>query len=231
MQKDDLTTIGFAAVVCLIASLGLAGVRTALKPLQDLNVRVDEQIQILKALRPDFKPDGTALTDEEVEQYWTAGKPDKTLIPAYFSNNVTTNLVVLEEGGTNSLYTLSKDGEPVAYAFPAQGKGLWSTIKSVVGLEKDLATIRGITFFGHAETPGLGGECSKPWFQSQWQGKLAFAEGAPVQIKVDKGKADPSDPSAVDGMSGATITGNGIQKFVYTTYKEYNSAVFTDMRK
>ena len=152
------------------------------------------------------------------------------MIPDYFANNVTTNIVELEEGGPSPLYTLSKDGEPVAYAFPAEGKGLWSTIKSVVGFEKDLATVRGVTFFGHAETPGLGGECSKGWFQGQWQGEIAYADGAPVRIKVAKGKADPENKSEVDGMSGATITGNGIEKFVYLTYKEYNAAVFDAMR-
>ena len=91
--------------------------------------------------------------------------------------------------------------------------------------------MRGVTFFDHKETPGLGGECSKPWFQKNWVGKKIAVNAEPVMIKVVKGKAEPDDPHAVDGMAGATITGNGIQKFVYNTYKQYNTAVFDGLRQ
>ena len=34
----------------------------------------------------------------------------------------------------------------------------------------------------------------------------------------------------VDGMSGATITGNGIEKFVNATFNLYNEALFNERR-
>ncbi|MFT5497417.1 MAG: Na+-transporting NADH:ubiquinone oxidoreductase subunit NqrC, partial [Kiritimatiellia bacterium] len=39
---------------------------------------------------------------------------------------------------------------------------------------------------------------------------------------IVKGKADPDNLNAVDGMSGATITGNGIQKFLQEEYAKYH---------
>jgi Na+-transporting NADH:ubiquinone oxidoreductase subunit NqrC len=47
---------------------------------------------------------------------------------------------------------------------------------------------------------------------------------------VVKGKAEEGDSHAVDGMSGATITGNGIQRFLNDTYRKYYTSVFKQMR-
>src|SRR5690606_9435029 len=122
------------------------------------------------------------------------------------------------------------DGQVRAYAFPAEGKGLWSTVHSFVGLEHDLATVRGITFFDHGETPGLGGEVSMPWFQRNFRGKILWKDHQPVNLVVTKGKAEPGNSHAVDGMSGATITGNGVQKLVNKTFRAYNETVFSAKR-
>ena len=233
MQKDDLNTIRFAAIICLACSLVLAGVRTMLKSTQERNLQIDKQVMVLKALYPSFDPDGNPLTAEEQEELFLEGKikkEHKDWIPRYFESYVSTNSVALPKDQAGMLYKLVRDEKVEAIAFPAEGKGLWSTVHSYVGLEPDLATIRGVTFFDHAETPGLGGECSKPWFQKNFQQQVIYTNGAPVTLEVVKGKAEMGDRHAVDGMSGATITGNGIQKFVNNTFRAYNEAVFEDMR-
>lgn len=51
-----------------------------------------------------------------------------------------------------------------------------------------------------------------------------------MKFEVAKGEADPETPYKVDGMSGATITGNGIEKFINETFRLYNKAVFTSQR-
>jgi Na+-transporting NADH:ubiquinone oxidoreductase subunit C len=230
MQKDDLKTIKFAAIVCLICSMALAGVQGTLDGKQKENKRIDAQINVLKALSPDFDPDGKPLSAEDRDLYFVDGKVPKAWISRYFDNFVEKKEVELPEGVKGDLYILRRDKQVVAYAFPAEGKGLWSTVHSYIGLEPDLATLRGVTFFDHGETPGLGGECSKPWFQKNFRGKLLWENGEPVTFLVAKGKADPGSASAVDGMSGATITGNGIQKFVNQTFRAYNETVFTAKR-
>lgn len=234
MQKDDLRTIGFAASVCLVCSLLLAGLHTALKPMQVANKALDNQKNILKALNPDFKPQGNGfveLSEEERRSWFVEGKVPAEMVPKYMelvsSNAVTYVLPKTDKKINDWVYTLNKDGEAVAIAFAAEGKGLWSTIHSYVGLQADKKTVRGITFFDHGETPGLGGECSAPWFQVQWQGKTFKDEtGDFARIIVEKGAADDDDPHAVDGMSGATITGKGIEKFVNEVYVELEKQNF-----
>ncbi len=231
MQKDDLNTIKFAVIVCLVCSMSLAGVQGMLRGRQQENKRIDQQVNVLKALFPDFDPDGNALTPEQQDLYFTQGKVPKEWIPRYFQGFVTQEEVQLPEGEGGILYTLAKDGKTVAFAFPAEGKGLWSTVHGYIGLEPDLATVRGVTFFDHGETPGLGGECSKPWFQRNFRGKILWDEAnGPVNLVVAKGKAEAGSLHQVDGMSGATITGNGIQRFVNKTFRAYNETVFTPAR-
>ncbi len=234
MQKDELNTIKFAAIICLACSMALAGVQSALRGIQDENKRIDQQVNVLKALLPDFDPEGNPLTEEEQIELFTEGgilKEHKEWISLYFENFVETSDVQLAEGKSGTLYSLKKGEDLVAVAFPAEGKGLWSTVHSYVGLQPDLATIRGVTFFDHGETPGLGGECSKPWFQKNFMGKTLWnADEGPLTLVVAKGKADASSLTQVDGMSGATITGNGIQKFVNSTFRDYNESLFNEKR-
>ena len=72
-----------------------------------------------------------------------------------------------------------------------------------------LNTIRGLVYYEHAETPGLGGEVDNPNWKALWDGKRAFGEDGSIRIDVIKGKVAPGRPEAihqVDGLSGATIT-------------------------
>jgi len=230
MQKDDLNTLKFAGIVCLVCSMALAGVQGALRGKQETNKVIDGQINVLKALSPDFDPEGNPLEEGKRDEYFVVGKVPKEFIPAYFDQYVETEEVDLGDGKTGTVYSLKKDDQLVSVAFPAEGKGLWSTVHSYVGLEPDLATVRGVTFFDHGETPGLGGECSKPWFQRNFRGKKLWSDGAAVKLVIAKGAADPETEFNVDGMSGATITGNGIEKFVNKTFQQYDAAVFAERR-
>ena len=97
---------------------------------------------------------------------------------------------------------------------PVNGKGLWSTLYGFIAIDADLTTIRGITFYDHAETPGLGGEINNEAGQGQWDGKLAFDENGEPAVDVVKGTVVPGNPNEkhqVDGLSGATITSNGVE--------------------
>ena len=124
------------------------------------------------------------------------------------------------------LYRWKKEDGSTLYCFPMSGVGLWSTIYSYMALEKDLETIKGVTFYGHKETPGLGGEASKPWFMNNFAGKTLIQDGNVVSFEVVKGKELDKYPdgnkSAVDGMAGATITGKGIQDFINEDVQKYN---------
>lgn len=100
------------------------------------------------------------------------------------------------------------------YIFPVEGKGLWSTLYGFVAMAPDCNEIRGLTFYQHLETPGLGGEVDNPKWKAKWPGKLAFGEigSDPKEwskVKIEVAKSAKGD-YAVDALSGATITSNGV---------------------
>ena len=104
----------------------------------------------------------------------------------------------------------SKDG----IVIPISGKGLWSTLYGYFALEMDMKTVKGITFYKHGETPGLGAEVEKKWFQNNFIGKKIFDENSNlVSITVYKGSSG-DDIHGVDGISGATVTSNGVTNFL-----------------
>ena len=84
-------------------------------------------------------------------------------------------------------------------------------------MDADGSTIRGLRFYEHAETPGLGDQIDKDAWRDQWQGKQIFDVGDEPQIRVIKGTVSTDAPDAqykIDGLSGATLTANGVTYLV-----------------
>lgn len=108
------------------------------------------------------------------------------------------------------------DGTLQQIVLPVYGKGLWSTLYGFLALDADPQQglpVTGITFYEHAETPGLGGEVDNPKWKAQWPGKELFtAEGQPRLIVTKPDNA--SAVNEIDGISGATITSNGVEGLV-----------------
>ncbi|MDX1700499.1 MAG: Na(+)-translocating NADH-quinone reductase subunit C, partial [Melioribacteraceae bacterium] len=115
------------------------------------------------------------------------------------------------------IYEVIQEGKIDKYILPIYGKGLWSTLYGFIALDKDLKTIKGLTFYEHGETPGLGGEVDNPRWKNQWKGKQAFDEEGNITIEVIKGIVDRSSPKSnyqIDGLSGSTITTRGVDNLV-----------------
>jgi Na+-transporting NADH:ubiquinone oxidoreductase subunit C len=111
------------------------------------------------------------------------------------------------------------------YVLPVNGYGLWDAIYGYMAIQPDGDTVIGITWYDQKETPGLGANIADASWQDLFPGKKIFQmssdgktnfQSAPLGITVVKGKvADVygnsyKAKSAVDGMSGATLTGNGV---------------------
>ncbi len=218
----------FAAVVTITCSILLATAANLLKERQQENIALDIQKNILASAgfgpaemeRQDIiklynehirskviDRSGKEVSDKTVEQL--DPKIDVDLLPLYYAE---------------------ENGEVLAYIIPISGKGLWSTIYGYLALEKDLNTIKGITFYQHGETPGLGGEIAKDWFIDNFKGKKILSpEGELVSITIVKGKVKGRIPDDqvdhyVDGISGSTLTGNGLNQFLkedLETYEPY----------
>lgn len=216
--------LGFAAAVTMVCSVLLASAATLLKERQDQNVQLDIKYNILSVLglaeSKDVPPQelfdlydsqvssfvvdlqGNLVQDVNAEQVDPKKQPD--ILPVF----------------------ARKNGETItAYCIPTQGKALWSTVKGYIALEQDLNTIKGITFYSHGETPGLGGEIEKEWFTNLFKGKTILnAAGEVVSVEIVKGKVRSDDPNPehkVDGISGSTLTGRGLNQFIKETLERY----------
>jgi Na+-transporting NADH:ubiquinone oxidoreductase subunit C len=97
---------------------------------------------------------------------------------------------------------------------PIEGYAMWGTVYGFIALEPDGNTVRGLTYYDQKETQGLGGEIGNPKWLALWNGRKVYDENWEPQITVIKGRAGPpdKDPLRVDGLSGATITSNGISR-------------------
>lgn len=115
-------------------------------------------------------------------------------------------------------YILHNDnGEISKVVIMVYGKGLWSTLYGFLSVKSDGRTVQGLTFYQHGETPGLGGKVDNEDWKQQWNGKKLYGQSGDVLISVIKGDVDPADEDAeykVDGLSGATMTTNGVDNLI-----------------
>jgi Na+-transporting NADH:ubiquinone oxidoreductase subunit C len=111
------------------------------------------------------------------------------------------------------LYVYLKEEKIEAYIVPFNSQGLWGRIHGYLAIDNDGSTISGFTVYKHSETPGLGGEIEKAWFQKNWIGKkIVDRSGEFVSVAITKGAVQDvirpeKQPHYVDGISGATLTG------------------------
>ncbi len=94
-----------------------------------------------------------------------------------------------------------------------------------LAIEQDGFTVKGAVFAHKGETPGLGAEISTPMFQDRFAGKRIFDKtGKFTSVEVIKGGYDPTSPKAsyqVDGITGGTITCNGVDDMLYQSILPY----------
>ena len=97
---------------------------------------------------------------------------------------------------------------------PIRGYGLWSTLYGYIALEQDFNTIAGISFYQHAETPGLGGEVDNPKWKAQWIGKKIYDVKDANVVRFALAKSGDKNDYQVDSLSGASLTSRGVQNLV-----------------
>lgn len=236
-QHSTGYTIGFAALVCVVCGIGVASAAVALADRQAENKKLDQQKQVLSVAG--LIGEGEKLTPDEIKKRFAdnikvevvdlkTGGPAQGIDalsfdqrkaqkdPATSREAPANNAKVLRLPNNALVYKVVKAGKVDTVILPIEGYGLWSTLYGFLAMSDDANTIKGITFYQHGETPGLGGEVDNPKWKSLWPGRKAYdAQGVP-QISVIKGKAGPAkdDPYKVDGLSGATITSNGVSNLV-----------------
>ncbi|MEM8671098.1 MAG: Na(+)-translocating NADH-quinone reductase subunit C [Planctomycetota bacterium] len=237
-QRDSLAgTVMVTAVLCVVCSLAVSSAAVILRPLQDKNKVLDQQINILDASGLALGEYGLQATDLNADQIkelngWVSAKlvdletgeyTDVVDIEKYdLLEQIDKNGVKIENPEFDpgepkrpkvmKVFFVTRPGseKPQQVVLPVYGKGLWGTLYGYLAVKSDLETIQGLTFYQHKETPGLGGEVDNTRWKSQWENRKLFdPEGNPA-AEVFKGPAPSDNPYAVDGLSGATITSRGV---------------------
>lgn len=215
MQSNKYTII-FATIVCMILSIMLSVTYMSLKERQELNRKIDKQKNILisAGIKVNSVEEVSKIFKEKVKAF-VIDKNGEVVV-----GKIAANLDVKKNPNFLPIYKILNKGLVESYVYPAQGVGLWSTLYGYIAVKPNGSTVVGITFYKEGETPGLGAEINKLWFRNNFIGKEINQGNKVVGVKVVKGKAkDQSDfkTSAlhmVDGISGATITGNGVTKMM-----------------
>jgi len=236
MGRSTGYIIGFAVAICLACSIVVSGSAVMLKERQEANKVLDRQKKVLDVAG--LLGEGSVSAQEVNELFaenitakavtLDTGEYNATIdVASYDQLKASKDPAISEKAPDNPakvlrvpndalVYHVMKDGEIDLLILPIEGKGLWSTLYGFIALEKDTTTIRGITFYQHGETPGLGGEVDNPRWKGLWTGRKAFDADWKPAIDVIKGQAGPvaEDPHNVDGLSGATITARGVGSLV-----------------
>lgn len=219
-MSENTYTFVFALIICVVCSFSLAAVSEGLREKREQNEALDIKKNILKAvvLR---NPLSSKAKPEVVEAMYQE-KIEELVVDA--QGNVVEGKQLKDIAQGEQLYPLyiyQENGKVVSYCFPIEGKGLWSTLYGYFALEPDAITVRGITYYKHGETPGLGAEIEKDWFLNNFKGKKIWDIKAArlVPTTVIKGKVADfiSEPQAqyyVDGISGATMTSKGVTAMI-----------------
>lgn len=238
MQREGtLYTIIFTTLVCAVCSVLVSGAAVGLRERQIANQILDRQTKVL--LVTGLMKEGERLSKDEIQNRFQqniqpriieldTGEYDDSIPVAtfdqqrYAKDTATSKAAPDNEARVRRLpnhalvYHVIRDGAPSEIVLPIEGMGLWSILYGYLALDKDTTTIRGITFYEHAETPGLGGEIDNPRWKALWPGRKAYDENWTPKIQVIKGQAGSpeTDPHRIDGLSGATLTGRGVSNLL-----------------
>lgn len=233
--------IRFVLVMTTVAALVLAFLATSLKPLHEKNEAIYNKRAILAAVGERLEKPAAELSAKEIqsifdeninqiainaqgneistEQIKSAGYPDGKPEDISLEKEK-------KKDESERIYPIfvyeDSDGKK-SYIVSIRGQGLWDAIWGNIALNSDFKSIVGASFDHAGETPGLGAEIKdNPAFSEQFEGKRIYNEGEYTSVEVVKGVVKHPDYQ-VDGISGATITSDGVSDMMYSGIKNYES--------
>jgi Na+-transporting NADH:ubiquinone oxidoreductase subunit C len=214
-KEGNSYTFLFATLMVITVAALLSVAALYLQPLQEQNMRIEKMQNILAAAGIESTVDNAEkVYNEKIKESFTLNaKGQKVDNQDAFSIKLTEQFDKEPAERLLPLYKAQLEGGKKVAIVPVRGKGLWGPIWGYVAFEGDYNTLAGAYFDHKGETPGLGAEISEKWFQEQFIGKKIFDDGKFVSIDVVKGTAG-DNPHKVDGVSGGTITSDGLEEML-----------------
>ena len=196
IKETNTYIIIYASVMVIIVAFLLAFISSVLKPTQDANVERDKKNQILTSLNI------VGLKGEAIDRQYAQTITD----------------VQTEAGG--QVYVAQVDGQ-TKYVLPVKGRGLWGGLSGYISIDEDKQHVFGTYFDHESETAGLGARIKERWFQEQFNGKPIFTDNTQqVALTVVKKGASKAE-TEIDGVTGATLTSNGVAGMVTDGLQAY----------
>lgn len=222
-----------ATLVCVVCALLVSTAVVVLRPVQDRNALLQRQRDILDvaglyrpgaSLESQFEQVEAHLVDLASGEY-VEGADAVRFDIAKRSRDPKSSIPVPDDLDIARIHRRSEampvflvrgDAGLETVILPVHGYGLWSTMYAYVALDGRGESVKGITFYSHAETPGLGAEIENSRWRSSWVGKRLLDDEGAVRFDIAKGQPAPAAVDYhVDALSGATLTSNGVENMIH----------------
>jgi len=235
------SVIRFVVIMTAGVALTLALLSTSWKGQIKKNEAVFNKRAILGAVSDYLAEDPKDMLDGEIEELFKskvdqfaldmsgAEVKEADIIEAGYKGGKPENIDLAKEKKKPEdqrifpLYVFDGGDKGKSYILSVRGNGLWDEIWGNIALKEDLTTIAGATFDHKGETPGLGAEIKdNPTFPSRFKDKKIFNDaGVYTSVDVVKIGGTEGNPYAVDGISGATVTADGVSEMLERGIKYY----------
>ncbi len=254
LKNDSLEkTIAIALSLCFVCAILVSFAAVALRPLQVANKALDMKKNILDVAgllneETDVDEAFAAQIEAKLVNIETGEYVEGINVAEYdqrkSAKDPSQNIMIPAEQDIASIrkkakiakvYLVKQGADIKSIILPVHGYGLWSTMYGFLALAADGQTVQSISFYDHAETPGLGGEIVNPNWRALWQGKKVYDDSGEPSLALIKGIVDSNKPGSeykVDGLAGATLTSVGVSNMIrYWTSREGFAAYLDKVRK
>ncbi len=234
MNKDSALNIALVGIgLCLLCSAIISIVAIQLRAVQENNVVLDQQKKIISSANLDETYDSIESAMKNISKVIinleTGKKIDRDprtydLSKELRMEGMYKNLSPEEDIASikkrenfAKIYIEYQEEKVKTLILPVRGYGLWGIMYGYLAINEDLNTVIGLEFYEHKETPGLGAEIVNPKWKATWENKEIYDSSGKVNLKVIKGVSSINDEDhkyQIDGLSGATITSNGVTNLI-----------------
>ena len=213
-------------IACVACAVIVSVTAVSVRPEQNLNIENEKKLKILAAagivtdeVEKEFSNIETLYVDfasgqlVQVENNYDHIKASASAQSSSIVPKDQDIAILKRRENIAPIYVWYSEEEKIQkVVLPIRGYGLWGTLYGYISLDSDLNTVKGIEYYDHKETPGLGGEVDNPDWKSDWDGKKVYDSSGEVILYVTKGPS--SEDYEIDGISGATLTSNGVTNMI-----------------
>ncbi len=221
-RNSNAYTFLFAIILVVVVASLLAFVSERTKDKRAMNVKLEKMQNILSTIGVDVSREEAGKVFTKYVKQQLSLNADGSVDAGIKAFDIKLNHELKKPVNEQRfpIYITEKDGK-TNYVVPLHGAGLWDAIWGYISLADDENTIIGASFDHAGETPGLGAEINQSWFEDQFIGEQIMEGSKFVSVKVVKGGTPTSDKHGVDGISGGTITSDGLSLMIEERLQRY----------